>query len=1190
LRVRRTIRQSLFGATLLAGSLILPVTMAQADEPVQFNRDVRPILSDKCFPCHGPDASKRQRDIRFDLKEGLFGKTKAGLDIVVPGKPGESELFRRVIHPDVEDRMPPAEAKKFLTDENIQTLKSWIEQGASWQGHWAFIPPQKPALPQVSNPAWCRNEIDHFILKRLDAAGLSPSTEADKETLLRRVSLDLTGLPPTPSEEAAFLSDTSDSAYEKAVDRLLASPHYGERMAFVWLDAARYSDTNGYQRDTIRTMWPWRDWVINAYNSNMPFDQFAIEQLAGDLLPNATLDQKIATGFNRNHRINGEGGIIPEEYAVEYVVDRVSTTSTAFMGLTMGCARCHDHKFDPFSQKEFYELYAFFDQVPEEGKGREQGNDVPILAVPTPEQTAKQKELGDRVVAQEAALSAPDPRLDAAQAAWEQDLGQKFSALDWQTVDASSLASKNGATLAKNADGSILASGPNPDQDVYTISFVANRNLGALKLDVLTDPSLPQTGPGRCPNGNVVVTGIEVEHAPASSPGTASPLKVVEALADYAQPNGNYSVKNVIDADVASGWATGSFDKRENRTAVFALDGGTQVAAGDLVSVKFHFESQYAQHAFGHFRLSQSASQDVSKWMKYKLGTWHFVGPFKTGPKTNTILETVLPPEEGYDPAKTYGDDNLRWTERTDWADGTVIRFDGTDPAAYYLHRTIQVDIPTTVTLSLGSNDAIKMWVDGKERFVNNIGRRAAADQDKVPVFLEAGEHNLLIKIGNYGGESGYYFRVVDDEGQGLLAMMNLLSLPAEQRSPENKQRLQTIYRERDPEWIAKKIELANSKKELEVLGKSIVTTMIMEDMPTRRDTYRLIRGVYDKPDKSTALFPSVPASLGEMDEALPKNRLGFARWLMDPRHPLTARVQVNLFWQMHFGRGLVKTSEDFGTQGMAPTHSELLDWLAVNFIETGWNVKAMQKQMVMSATYRQSSRLSEPALEKDPANLLLSRAPRVRLAAEMIRDQALAASGLLNPAIGGPSVKPYQPADLWSALTFQNMDEYDTNFYVQDTGEKLYRRGLYTFWKRTILPPHMQIFNAAGREMCSMRQENTNTPMQALAVLNEPTFVEAARSLAQRMILEGGSRSADRVRYGFKLLLAHQPNPQKQQILLGALSDYQSHFNQHQEDAKQFLSVGDSKPNDAIPGPELAAYTMLASVMLNMDEAITRE
>lgn len=1168
---------------------VLASANTYADNAIEFNRDILPILSDKCFACHGPDKAARKKDLRLDLKEGLFGKASSGLDVVVPGDPTTSEMYHRITNPDVDERMPPEKATLKLTEAEIATIKLWIVQGATWEGHWAFIPPVQREHPTVSNAAWCRNEIDYFVLKRLEDAGLSPSAEAPKETLIRRVSFDLTGLPPTPEEVDAFLADTSDAAYERVVDRLLTSPHFGERMAFVWLDAARYSDTNGYQRDTKRDMWSWRDWVIQAFNDNMPYDEFTIEQLAGDLLPNATLLQKIATGFNRNHRINGEGGIIPEEYAVEYVVDRVSTTSTAFMGLGMGCARCHDHKYDPITQKEFYEFYAFFNRVPEEGKGGERGNDMPFIQVPTQEQTTRKEQLNAQIAAAREQLYRPDERLDALQADWEREMNSTFSALDWKPIVPEAQSAQNGTTLELQDDGSILAGGPIPDTEVHEITFEANREIGALRLDYLMDPRFPESGPGRSSIGNVILTNVEIERASSADPSVITKLHVADAFADFSRMDTKYQIGNAIDDDASSGWSTGSHIKRDNRTAVFVLDANTPINSGDRVTVRLAYASENAAHAPGRFRLAQSASRDITKWTRPALGAWQYVGPLAADVQPARLIDTVFEPEDGYDAGREYPN-GLKWQEKLDWQDGVVRSFDSTDKAVHYLYRTITVGAPAQFALSLGSNDSIKVWIDGRLELTKNEGRVAKPDQEKLSLFLPEGEHGVLIKIANYGSESGYYFKVEDDGGEGLLTLMRQLETPVEVRTPESQQALRVIFRKRDAEWTAKNEQIASLQSELDAVDRSIITTMVMEDMATPRDTYLLKRGAYDQPDTSEKLSPNVPAILGAMDKELPVNRLGLAKWLVDPRHPLTARVRVNHYWQMYFGRGLVKTSEDFGAQGTRPTHPELLDWLALKFIDSGWNVKEMQKTIVMSATYRQSSKVTVADREKDPENKWLGRAPRTRLSAEMMRDQALEVSGLLSPQLGGPSVKPYQPEDLWSALTFQNMDEFDTNFYKQDTGDKLYRRGLYTFWKRTISPPHMQIFNAAGREMCSMRQESTNTPMQALAVLNETTFVEAARALAERMIREGGDRAGDRVRHGFKLLLAYEPNLTKQQILLSGLNDYQAHFSQDIEGARALLDVGDSVADATIPPAELAAYTMLASVMLNLDEAITRE
>ncbi len=1177
----------------VAIGLCLPMaaslTPAMAEEPLDYNRDIRPIISDKCFACHGPDDKTRKKELRFDLEEGFLAKTSNGKAVIDPGNPGSSEFFHRITTEDLDDRMPPAESPLQLTDDDIALIKRWIAEGAQWQGHWAFIPPTKPALPNVSDSTWANNEIDYFVLSKLEKENLHPNKRAPKNTLIRRLSLDLTGLPPTPTEVDAFLADTSDTAYETLVDRLLDSPHYGERMAFPWLDAARYSDTNGYQRDTKRTMYPWRDWVINAFNSNMPYDQFTIEQLAGDLLPGSTLSQKIATGFNRNHRINGEGGIIPEEYAVEYVVDRVSTTSTTFMGLTMACARCHTHKFDPITQKEFFQFYSFFNNVPENGKGNERGNDKPFIQVPSPEDDKAKAALQTKIDTLKLSILGPDERLDTLQLAWEEELRDTFATLKWDIITPASVSAEHGTQLEILDDNSIFASGENPNQQVYSVNFEAPDTIRSFKLEILLDDRLPQRGPGRSPNGNIVLSDVEITRTSAN--GKTEELKLTHALADFVQDLNRYHVKRAIDKNQKSGWATGSHERRENREAIFVLDESTPIKPGDQITVQLKHLSDITQHTLGRFRLSHASSGDIAKWSTPDLDEWHYLGPIPDEKTSNNkLISKVYSPETEFDTSKKYGSEQVSWTKRSDWKDGSLAQFKTNVKGIHYLRRTINLDIPSTVSFSLGSNDSIKFWIDGEALLEKDVGRGAQKDQEKVTVFLNKGKHTILMKIANYGAGSGFYFALKNDAGQSILALMDQLEKPADQRDEKTVQQLRNVYRARDPQWAKQYETIKPLEEEMDKLNKKIVTTMIMEEMDEPRETYLLTRGEYDKPDKSEQLFPGVPASLGAMDESLPKNRLGLAKWLVSPDHPLTARVRVNHYWQQYFGKGLVQTSEDFGTQGMPPTHPRLLDWLAVHFVESGWDVKAMQKLIVMSATYQQSSIIDDKHLEVDPENILLARAPRFRLQAEMIRDQALTVSGLLNDTVGGPSVKPYQPDKMWSALTFQNMDEFDTNFYRQDTGDKVYRRGLYTFWKRTILPPRMQIFDAAGREACSMRNDATNTPMQAMVLLNDPTFIEAARRLAERMINEGGDTSANRIRYGYKLALAYDPDLERQQVLLGGLSDYQSHFNRNQEEAQQFINVGESTPDPTIPQSELAAYTMLASVMLNLDEAITRE
>jgi hypothetical protein len=1175
---------------LLCISFATTSGLSFGNETVQFNRDVLPILSDKCFACHGPDSAAREKDMRFDIQEGLFSTTEDGQPLIVPGDLEESEIHYRISHEDPEERMPPEDFHLRLSEEEIDIIGRWIEEGASWEGHWAFIPPVKPDLPAVPNQTWPKNSIDHFILNALEDAGLTPADEAGKETLIRRISLDLTGLPPTIEEVDAFLADESDNAYATVVDRLLESPHYGERMAFPWLDEARYSDTNGYQRDTKRTMWAWRDWVIQAFNENMPYDQFTIEQLAGDLLPNATLSQKIATGFNRNHRINGEGGIIPEEYAVEYVVDRVTTTSTAFMGLTMSCARCHDHKFDSISQKEFYEMYAFFNRVPEQGKGGERGNDVPFIKVPTAEDLKYQEEAAAKIALFKEELFSPDKRLDKLQRKSEKSLSKIFSKLKWDVIKPDTVTAANGTATDVLLNAAVLASGDTPDSEVYELTFSADQTIGSLRLEYMRDKSLIETGPGRSTDGNVkgnvILTDIDARRRTPG--GEWQVVEIVDAVADYARMDSDYAIHNAIDDDKTTGWSVGAHLERANRTAMFVLD--SAIEKGDEVRVTLSHESPNKKHVGGKFRLSGTESRNIGAWARPELGDWHSVGPFKGTGTREKIFNQAFGPEAGYKKNKTYGENELAWTERPEWVDGTVIPLEQKNNSAHYLHRTITAAIPSNVNLSLGSDDAVTVWLDGEVLLSKNVARGAAADQESLDVYLSEGSHDLLIKIVNYGAETGYYFKMKNDGGESLLALMKSLKEKASDRSDKDRTELQRLFRMQDSEWLAKNQELPKIEEDLQAYEQNIPTTMIMEEMAIPPETYLLTRGVYDQPDTSEQLYASVPALLGEMDESLPKNRLGFARWLTAPDHPLTARVRVNQYWHMLFGQGIVKTGEDFGTQSTRPSHPGLLDYLATDFIESGWDVKRIIKQMVMSATYRQSSVLTNEHAERDPENILLGRAPRFRLSAEKIRDQALYVSGLMNPEIGGPSVFPYQPDAMWSSLTFQNMDEFDTNFYRPDTGDKLYRRGLYTYWKRTIAPPRMQIFDAPDRERCSMRQDITNTPIQAMVLLNDPTFVEASRKLAERMLHHGGKTASDRVRFAYKSALAHEPDSDRLAILESGLTAYLEHFTNREEEAKSLIAVGDSAYDENLDETELAAYTMLASVLFNLDEMITRE
>ena len=774
-------RSFIAAALICVATAVLSRTVADGEEPLEYGREIRPILSDACFRCHGADASKREAKLRLDRHDSVLAD-RDGSRALVPGRLDQSELYRRISSDDPDERMPPADSVPRLSDQEIDTIRRWIEQGAEWKPHWSFVPPQRPELPPFRDQRWPVHDFDGFVLARLEKAGLQPSVPADQTRLLRRVTLDLTGLPPTIDEIDAFLADNTPQAYERVVDRLLESTRYGEHMAAMWLDLARYADTDGYQDDEPRTMWRWREWLIDVLNDNLPYDQFTVQQLAGDMLPEATPEQRLATGFMRNNRVNGEGGSIAEEFRVEYIIDRVETVSSVFMGLTTGCARCHDHKYDPISQKDFYGLFAYFNQTPEPGNYRRSAR--PTIRVPTRRAQRRIEE---------------------------------------------------------------------------------------------------------------------------------------------------------IDRELAE------LDDSSDRRAPLA------------------------------------------------------------------------------------------------------------------------------------------------------------------------------------------------EERKRLLAA-----------TPE---------------------------------------TMVMQDTESR-ETYVLRRGQYDQ--RVEQVTAAVPAALLPLSADLPNNRLGLARWLVDPSHPLTARVMVNRLWQFHFGTGLVKTAEDFGVRGESPSHPELLDWLATEFVRLNWDVKAMQRMIVTSATYRQSSRPSAAARQADPDNRLLSHGPGLRLSAEAVRDQALFVGGLLVERIGGPSVKPYQPPKMWLEIAGVTTDVYKQG-YVQSTGDDLYRRGIYTFWRRAIPPPGMEIFDAPSREVCTARREHTNTPLQALALMNDMTFVEAARGLAARMIREGGATSAERATFGFRLVTARRPDQRELEILTRGVARHRETYQQDKASAERLVHVGQSQPDPDLDVAELAAFTALANTLLNLDETINK-
>ena len=1024
--------------------------LASAAEPrVEFNRQIRPILSDHCFQCHGPDQSHREGGLRLDLAAEAAKGGDSG-PALVPGQVDASEVWKRITSTDPELQMPPPKTGKVLKPEQLATIKPWISEGAEYQGHWAFLPVERPAVPTIEG---VDNPIDQFVRAKLQQNGLVPSPEAPRETLIRRVTLDLTGLPPTLAEIDAYLADTSPQSYEHVVDRLLSSPHYGERMAQQWLDFARYADSNGFQVDSSRQMFEWRNWVINAFNRNLPFNQFTIEQLAGDMLPDATQDQIIASGFNRNTRLNGEGGRIAEEWFAETVIDRVETTGLTWMALTLNCCRCHDHKYDPITQKEFYQLFAFFNSVDESGVlDVEGGNSRPTLKLPTPahdEILAQRKAV---VATAEARLAELKNTLPTRQAAWEIEFAKQLTENPnpWRVLEPTSVQSAGGATLTRQSDQSWLASGTNPPKDVYTVEAAIQPGaFTGLLLEALPDPSLPNMSLGRYSSGNFVLSDID---AFISAPSLASPIKaeISRAESDYDQQG--WPVQAIVDGKAqrqgknTKGWAIDGLTKKEPRKAVFGFAAPITVPDGATITVVLRHDA-IGEHNIGRFRVS------TSNWLGEKL----------------TIKGTSVP-------------DSLR---------------------------------------------------------------------------------------------------------QAILTEKS-------QRAPDQLQAIETYFREHaDLEIQQADKAVASARKAVTDYEAVIPSVMVMRELATPRDAFALNRGQYDQPGEKVTR--GVPASLPPLPVDAPVNRLGFAQWLVSRQHPLTARVWVNRAWERFFGSGLVRTTENLGSQSEWPSHLELLDWLAAEFMEPSvlpsvagqpaqaWDMKALQKLIVMSATYRQSAKVGTP---EDPENRLLSRGPRFRLSAESARDQALAMAGLLVPTVGGPSVRPYMPEGVWDETSRYG----DLRGYKADSGEGLYRRSLYTIWKRTAPPPSMMLFDSPAREVCTVKRSRTNTPLQALALLNEITYVEAARKVGERMIREGGSTPADRVRYGFRLVTGRLPNEEELAVLVAGADADMARFHAAPESAKQYLAFGVSPSPTDIDLVQLAAYSLTANVLLNLDEVITRE
>jgi len=920
--------------------------------------------------------------------------------------------------------------------------------------------------------------------------------------------------------------------------------------------------------------------VIDAFNRNLPYDRFVVEQLAGDLLPDPTVDQLIASGFNRNHMLNDEGGAIPEEYQVEYVVDRVRTTATVFMGLTMSCAQCHDHRYDPISQEEYYRFYAFFDKLPEKGLDGSDGPAEPALVVPRPEDEAAIAELEAEAADLRRRMDAPDPELDAAESAWTEAAAAGFAR--WETPALASATATGGAVLSELPARSLLASGENPAESTYELVFRTDaEQVTALWLEVLRHESLAHGGTGRTTHGNWVVSELEVEAAPLADPSAAVPVELSVAVADYSQRK--YPVAQAIDGDPGTGWAVDGHTDHSNRNALFlparpfGFPGGTELR----VRIRQHYGYQ---HTIGRLRISLATDPALADDAEpARLSTWRSAGPI-AGDPDELFGFGAPPPEQGGEVA---------WDERPDLVDGELHAFEGTSSAVYY-SRSIDAPTARTLSVGLGSDDSIAVWLNGASVLRNNAQRPLALDQERLDLALRAGHNELRVQVVNYSGPGGFAFRVLG-EGPAVLPgdVSEALRRP---RSEWDDARAATVRRHfraaRSDEWNAWLGRVAELERRAEEIRAAAPALMVMRDEPGMRTTRILERGRYDRPGRTVtagtpAFLPPLTAR-GEAPDGEP-DRLDLAYWLTDPAHPLTARVAVNRVWQVLFDRGLVATPEDFGTQGAWPSHPELLDWLAVRLVESGWDLKGLVRDIVTSATYRQSSRVTPGLAERDPENRLLARAPRFRLSAELLRDQALFVAGLLHEELGGPSARPYQPPGLWKEVTFNNEGRADSDFYTPDVGAQLYRRSLYTFWKRSLPPPNMQLLDAPTREVCTVRRDRTNTPLQALVVMNDPTFVEAARALAQAALEPAGLDDGERLTLAFRRATGRRPTAGETELLAGLIAERRAVFEADPEAARGLLGVGESMRDESLDPALHAAWTMACSLILNLDETLTR-
>lgn len=1151
----------------------VPCSSSQAAEaetkpaPVDYVRDVQPLLAAHCYKCHGPQ--RQEGGLRLNTRASVFGTSDSGKPAVMPSDPAASRLVQLVSGKDPDLKMPPEDEGRPLSDAQVELLARWVSEGAAWpadadlpsagSNHWAWHRPLKAVLPSVRNGDWPRGAIDYFVLVRLEKAGLAPAPEADRYTLARRVYLDLVGLPPTIDETDAFVNDDQPGAYERMVELALADPAYGERWARVWLDLARYADSKGYGSDPLRTIWRYRDWVIEAFNRNLPYDQFTIEQLAGDLLPAPTADQVLATAFHRNTMANDEGGTDDEEFRVAAVKDRVETTMQVWMGLTIGCAKCHSHKFDPITQREYYQAYAIFDS----SEDADRGDEEPKVSSPTRLQQQQLAARRAQIAALETKLAATPTVLDAEILQWEKALAEQAAA--WNILEPKKASTVDGSQLVSLDDRSVRASGRAPVRETYRVEFATDlKGVTALRLEALADVSLPGQGPGRA-EGNFVLNEIRITAAPPSPRAPRGRFVRIEIP-------GEKKILSLAEVQIVHGSENLALQGKASQSS-------TLFAAGAELAIDNQTQGDFHQKSVTH------TNEEANPWWEFDLGRSEELDRLAIWNRTDGGLESRLK-----DFRVSVLDENHKpiWQRTIAEPPKPSVQIDLAQPAQLELAGATadfaQTDWPVAAAIDGDASEESGWAINpraGKSHYA--VFRFKSPPAFDGPMTLGV----TLVQSHGHGHTLGRFRVSVTTAATPPTALPQdvgeILAIAPTARSADQRTKLSQYYFRQSPAASTLGTQIAELTAQIKDIEKQVATTPIMRELAAdkRRVTHTMVKGNFRMP--GDRVEPAVPSAFHPLGGNAPPDRLALARWLVDRENPLTARMAVNRLWAQVFGAGIVATEEDFGTQGLPPTHPEVLDWLAVDLMDRGWDLKDMLREIVTSATYRQSSSPTSEVLQKDPNNRLLAHGPRFRLEAEMVRDQALALGGLLSRKQGGESVYPPQPPGLWRAA-FNGQRTWATS-----GGEDRYRRGLYTFWRRTVPYPSMSAFDAPSREICTLRRVATNTPLQALVTLNDPVFVEAAQGLARRIVAEGGPNPTERGAFALRLALGRPPQAEQ---VVRLVELYQSEVAHYQQDAKAALALA-TEPLGPPPAgcnvEELAAWTVVANVILNLDGVLTK-